>query len=73
MKRFNTKLAGTIVVALALVSLAPVASALEPTVVTFDSGTEGWTANPFDKLKAGCPVGTRHPAVRKKTSLSGNE
>ena len=58
MKRFNTKLTGTIILALALVSFAPAANALEPTVVTFDNGTEGWTANPdCETIQSGGPDG----------------
>jgi len=42
MKNFNLKLAGTMVAVLAIAGLFTTAQALEPTVVTFDNGTEGW-------------------------------
>jgi hypothetical protein len=46
MKLFNRKLVATIVTGLALIGFATSASALEPTVVTFDEGVAGWTAGP---------------------------
>ena len=46
MRLFNRKLVATLVTGLALIGFATSASALEPTVVTFDNGVEGWTAGP---------------------------
>jgi hypothetical protein len=43
MKRFNLKLVGTLVAAIAMAGALTTAQAQVPTVVTFDNGTEGWT------------------------------
>ena len=42
MKSFNLKRMGTIVAVVAMAGFLTTAQALEPTVVTFDNGTEGW-------------------------------
>ncbi len=46
MKCFDTKLAAMIIAGLAMVGLITTAQAIEPTVITFDYGTEGFDANP---------------------------
>jgi Ca2+-binding RTX toxin-like protein len=46
MKRLNRNLLQSALVAIMLVGLVTSAYAIEPTVITFDNGTEGWDANP---------------------------
>jgi hypothetical protein len=46
MRSFNFRLAGTIVAVLAIAGLLTTAQAIEPTVVTFDYGLEGFDADP---------------------------
>ena len=46
MKRLNRNLLRSALVAIMLLGLVTSAYAIEPTVITFDNGTEGWDANP---------------------------
>lgn len=46
MKRLNRNLLRSALIAIVLCGLVTGASAIEPTVITFDNGTEEWDANP---------------------------